>query len=156
MYRLLWVLAAGAGVGLSLRESPGIDRVGWLAGCWEARSGSRTIEEQWSAPRGGTMLGTSRTLRADTTVGWEMVLLRSDSSGLAYEAHPSGQAGATFRSIDVSDSLVVFANPHHDFPQKVIYRRRADSLLARIEGTVNGRTRAVDFPYARVACPGRG
>ena len=102
------------------------------------------------------MLGTSRTVRSDTTVGWEMVLLRADSAGLAYEAHPSGQSGATFRSTEVSDSLVVFANPQHDFPQKVSYRRRADSLLARIEGTVNGRARAVDFPYARVACPGRG
>jgi hypothetical protein len=29
-----------------------------------------------------------------------------------------------------------------------------DSLVARIEGTSNGRSRGVEFPYARVACPG--
>ena len=150
------VMVAGTGIGLAANSGASIDRVGWLAGCWEARSNGRLIEEQWSAPRGGTMLGTSRTLRGDATVAWEMVLLRSDSGGLAYEAHPSGQLGATFRSTEVSESLVVFANVREDFPQKVIYRRRADSLLARIEGTVNGRDRAVDFPYARVNCPGRG
>jgi hypothetical protein len=36
----------------------------------------------------------------------------------------------------------------------VIYRHgRADSLLARVEGTTHGKLRGVDFPYARVACP---
>ena len=146
---------AAAGIGLpALVGLAGIDRVGWLAGCWEARGATRTIEEQWSAPRGGTMIGTSRTLRGDSTVAYEMVLLRSDAAGLAYEAHPGGQPAATFRSTQVSDSLVVFANPGHDFPQRVIYRRRGDSLHARIEGTVNGRSRAADFPYVRVGCPG--
>ena len=149
-------LAAAAGLGLLAREGPTVDRVGWLAGCWEAKSPGRTIEEQWSSPRGGTMLGTSRTVSGDSTVSWEMVLVRADGEGLAYEAHPGGQPAATFRSTEVSDSHVVFANPRNEFPQKVSYRRRADSLFARIEGTVKGRSRGVDFPYARVGCPGRG
>ena len=33
------------------------------------------------------------------------------------------------------------------------HKRGADSLLARIEGDVNGQARAVDFPSARVRCP---
>jgi hypothetical protein len=33
----------------------GIERVAWLQGCWESVSGDRIIEEQWTAPRAGTM-----------------------------------------------------------------------------------------------------
>jgi hypothetical protein len=46
--------------------------------------------------------------------------------------------------------VVVFENLSHDFPQRVIYRRNADSsITARIEGTVNGEARGRDFPYRR-------
>jgi uncharacterized protein DUF6265 len=53
----------------------------------------------------------------------------------------------------VSDSAVTFENPSHDFPQRIIYRRRgADSLLARVEGMRGGQLRGSDYPYRRVAC----
>ncbi|HEU5171140.1 MAG TPA: aminotransferase class V-fold PLP-dependent enzyme [Gemmatimonadales bacterium] len=29
----------------------------WLTGCWEARSPLRSIEEHWTEPRGGSLLG---------------------------------------------------------------------------------------------------
>jgi hypothetical protein len=54
----------------------------------------------------------------------------------------------------VTDTTVVFENPQHDFPQRVGYERKGgDALLAWIEGTRNGQTRRVEFPYRRVACP---
>ena len=40
-----------------------IDRVAWLQGCWELSSGNRVVEEQWTRPRGGIMLGVGRTTR---------------------------------------------------------------------------------------------
>ena len=144
----LWALAtAGAAVGAG-----GIERVSWLAGCWEMSRGATTIQEQWMAPRGGSMLGMSRTIRRDSLVEFESVLLRERGDTLAYEARPSGQAGAVFLAEEVSDSHVVFANPQHDFPQRVSYRRRGDSLLARVEGVRNGQLRGFDFPYRRAPC----
>ena len=78
----------------------------------------------------------------------------AEQEGRDDHAEPSGQAPADFEASAVSDSLITFENPAHDFPQRVIYRRRgSDSLIARIEGTRNGRVRGVDFPYARAACP---
>jgi len=66
----------------------------------------------------------------------------------------SAVTDADFEAKTTSDTMVVFENPAHDFPQRIIYRRRGtDSLLARIEGTVNGQTRAIDFPSARTRCP---
>jgi hypothetical protein len=99
------------------------------------------------------MLGMGRTVRGDSLREYELVLVREEGGGLAYEAHPSGQPGATFRSTVVSDSEVVFRNPAHDYPQEVGYRRvGADSLLAWIDGTVGSRSRRVEFPYRRIGC----
>ncbi len=101
-------------------------------------------------PRDGTMLGMSRTTRRDSTIEFEFVRIEERDKRLHYVASPSGQAGATFSSIALTDSTVVFANPRHDFPQRVLYTLRGDSLLARIEGTRKGSVRGVDFPMQKV------
>jgi hypothetical protein len=100
------------------------------------------------------MLGVGRTLRGDSLVEYELVVVRERKGVLTYHAHPSGQAGAVFTARTVSDSMVVFENAAHDFPQRVGYRRvGTDSLLAWIEGSVRGTARRVEFPYARARCP---
>lgn len=106
------------------------------------------------APSGGVMLGMSRTVVSDATRAWEFVLLGPTQAGLAYQVNPSQQDAASFPATTVSDTLLVFENPAHDFPQRIIYRRRgADSVLARIEGQMDGQQRGMDFPYRRIACP---
>ncbi|HEX6644626.1 MAG TPA: DUF6265 family protein [Gemmatimonadales bacterium] len=127
----------------------------WMAGCWEFTRGETTVEEQWMAPRGGALIGMSRTVRGDRMVAFESVVIRADSAGrLAYHAFPSGQAPAVFPAVEVTDSTAVFENPTHDFPQRILYRRRGDTLSARVEGSRNGTLRGSDFPYQRTACPG--
>jgi hypothetical protein len=134
-------------------QAAGIDRLVWLHGCWQASSAQRTVEEQWMAPRGRSMLGMSRTVSNGALVEYELVVVREQGTGFAYEAHPSGQPSATFLSREVGESTIVFENAEHDFPQRVGYRRDgSDALLAWVEGTVNGKPRRIEFPYRRVAC----
>ena len=116
-----------------------LERIAWMQGCWRAESPARVIEETWMAPRGGTMIGVSRTVRGDSLAAYEMILLREKEGALAYIAHPSGQARNTFTAREASDSMVVFSDPTHDFPQQVGYRRvGADSLVAWIAGERGG------------------
>jgi hypothetical protein len=111
------------------------------------------MEEQWMAPRGDAMLGMSRAVRDGRLVGYELVLIREDTTGLAYEAHPSGQESARFPAILISDTALIFEDLEHDFPQRIGYDRvGADSLVGWIEGTRDGETRRIDFPYRRVRC----
>lgn len=106
------------------------------------------------APAGGAMLGVSRTIVRDTVREWEHLYLGPTPSGIAYVARPSRQAETNFPATLISDTLLVFENPAHDFPQRILYRRRgADSVIARIEGPRGGQMRGIDFPFARVACP---
>lgn len=106
-------------------------------------------------PRGAVMLGTSRTTRNDSVVEWEQIRIAREGDTIFFHAQPSGQPAASFRLTGMTATSVTFENPAHDFPQRIIYRSPGrDSLIARIEGTANGRARGVDFPYARVRCPG--
>ena len=139
------------------RQGTSLEQLAWFTGCWAYTSPRVVIEEHWMKPAGGSMLGMSRTLRrtpsGDSTIAWEFIRLYARGIDLVYAAQPHNQPSAEFVSEKVSDAEVVFANPAHDFPQRIIYRRvRNDSLRARVEGTQAGRTRGSDFPYARVAC----
>jgi len=132
-----------------------LDRLAFMAGCWERRSGARLVEEQWMHPRGRVMLGTGRTTRGDTVVEYEQLRIEARGDTVTYHAQPSGQPPAAFRLTSIGEGAVTFENPAHDFPQRITYRAVGrDSLVARVEGASAGRTRGIDFPYARAACPG--
>lgn len=148
------VLAGGTLSAQSSPETPLIERVRWLTGCWEGTlSGGRTYEEVWLPPRGKTMVGLSRTVRDDRTIGHEWLLIFEEEGRLVYYAHPSGQQPTRFTAVEITDSTAVFANPEHDFPQRIRYQLLGtDSLLARIEGERGGELRTVDFPMRRSAC----
>ena len=134
-------------------QTASIKDVAWLQGCWELRDGDRVVEERWMLPRAGSMLGVGRTTRGEKLIEHEFVVLTERDGRLAYEAHPSGQATATFMSRPMSGREVVFEDPTHDFPQRVGYRSTGPGqLLAWIEGTSGGRTRRIEFAYRLVNC----
>lgn len=151
--------AADAAVAAVPRAPVSLSSLTWLAGCWQRTAPDRVVEEQWMAPAGGLMLGMSRTIRtADGgLIEFEQVRIEARGDSAVYVAHPSRQAMATFAAVAYNDSLILFENKGHDFPQRIGYRKvGADSLEAWIEGPgKEGTTRKIDFPYRRVACPGR-
>jgi hypothetical protein len=148
------IMLAATFVGTTGAQSPpeSIDRLAWLSGCWAQTSADGLTEEHWMKPSGGTMLGMSRTIRGGRTTEFEFLQIKEISGKLAYVAKPSGQAEATFPLKSMTEAEIVFENPAHDFPQRVVYRKGADgSVTARIEGTMNGKARGVDFPFRRCA-----
>ena len=125
-----------------------------MAGCWRQETSSgTTIDEMWMAPAGGMMLGTSRTSGKERVVGYEFMRIQADASGVTFVASLPKQPDTAFRMISIDGREVVFENPQHDFPQRVIYRIAGDMLTGRIEGAQNGKARSVDYPMRRVACP---
>jgi hypothetical protein len=133
---------------------PGTDQLGWLAGCWAAAGGEPGSNEHWMAPAGGTMFGVSRSVRQGVTRAHEFMQIRDSPDGLVFIARPSGQAEGHFAVERLGERSVVFHNPAHDFPQRVIYESPDDDTLdARIEGVRNGQPRTVRFPMKRIACP---
>jgi len=99
------------------------------------------------------MLGLNYLEVGGETVAHEYLRIEVDEGLLVFTAIPSGQTETSFTQIELTDSLVVFANPEHDFPQRVRYQLQTDgSLLAQIEGDLDGQLRVVVFPFERVLC----
>ncbi|MFN7928186.1 MAG: DUF6265 family protein [Blastocatellia bacterium] len=141
-------------IAVSAQErQPTVQDLAWLTGCWEGATGKRQYDETWSKAAGGTMLGIGRTVVDGKTTEYEFMRIHQEADGLYFTAQPSGQAPGSFKLKSLHDKEVIFENLQHDFPQRVIYRLAADGTLqARIEGVMNGKARAVDFPFRRVAC----
>ena len=134
-------------------KSATVEELAWLAGCWASVGAEAGSGEQWMAPAGGTLLGVNRSVKGSKTVAHEFLQIRESTSGdLEYVANPSGQSEAIFSTVRLSENEVVFENPEHDFPQRIIYRLSGETLLGRIEGQQEGEPRAVDFPMKRVDC----
>jgi len=154
------VLTIGALEGVALSpapaaagSSPSVTQLAWMAGCFEMRSGNRLVEEHRMGVRAGSMLGMARTTNSKGLVEYELTLIAERAGKITFEARPSGQPVAVFTATTVGPDSVVFAAPEHDYPQIVGYRRSgSDSVVAWISGMSGGKSRRIEFPYARTSC----
>lgn len=108
------------------------------------------------APRGGLMLGLGRSVREGRPAFWEQLRIEAVDGVLTYVATPKGQATTAFALAELGPHTVTFANPEHDFPQRITYRREGEVLTATIEGVRQGEPASASFTFERAAdWPGR-
>jgi hypothetical protein len=152
----LWLFLALAAVA-SGASAQGMQshKLGWMQGCWAMVNQERAVEEQWMAPRGKTMIGSSRTVQGTDLVTYEFMMIREQGGTLSFEVRPSGKPPVVYNAASITDSSVVFENAKREFPQKIGYRRSGDNAMyAWIEGSRDGEMRRAEFPYHQVVCAG--
>jgi hypothetical protein len=115
-----------------------IGDLAWLAGAWVGTRGKSSIEERWSPPSGGAMLGTSRTVARDRMVAFEFLRVVERDGGLVYVAQPGGAPPTEFRLTERTGARAVFENPRHDSPQRIMYELSAEGRLSASIGFANG------------------
>ena len=119
----------------------------WIAGCWVTPDSS--AQEVWVVENERSLAGFAVTI-TDSKIGFYelMSIRRSEGESWTFTAHPSGQSSASFVAVEIDDSSVVFANPQHDYPQEIRYKREGDRLYATISliGGVNPSS------FDKVAC----
>jgi hypothetical protein len=112
----------------------------WMAGSWGGTVNGVDQEEHWTAPKGNSMIGIHRDVAKGRTVEFEFLRIEQQGDRLVYLSMPNGKSPATpFPVKEMSGTRVVFENPAHDFPQRIIYWKDGNDLRARIEGTMNGK-----------------
>ena len=110
----------------------------WLAGAWVGTRGKSSIEERWSPPGGGAMLGVSRTVRGDKMTAFEFLRIVERDGGLVYKAQPGGKPPTEFVLTELSGTRAVFENPRHDSPQRIVYELSAEGHLSASIGYAKG------------------
>jgi hypothetical protein len=151
--RFMKVLALAAVLSATsvIAQTNGIQQLSWMAGTWVQTKDADTVQESWLGPQGNTMVAVNLTQSARRGTSFEFLRIVETPNGLSYMASPNGRSPATeFKLKEMGDKRVVFENPTHDFPQRVIYWREADGgMKARIEGTVQGKERGLEWRFER-------
>ena len=135
-----------------------VSDLSWITGCWAFERDGKRYEEVWLRPLADGAPGMARTTTQDgKTLSSEFTRLTINAGGeIHYVANPSGQKEAAFLLVKLVGTKAEFANPAHDFPQRIVYKYSPpDRLDARIEGKVDGQAMSEDYPFRRSACPGR-
>lgn len=120
-----------------------LEQLQWIAGKWEGNDADDAFTEWWSINQDGSYSGKAVTTEGEDTLFREfLTILREDTTiyyvpEVAHNSYP-----VKFELINISGTSAIFENQSHDFPQRISYNFIApDSLVASIEGEVNGEYR---------------
>lgn len=135
--------------------SASVDQFDWLSGQWCGRMGDARIEEMWTTPAGGSLLGVGRTLGDAGMQSFEYMRIELREGKPHFVAQPGGAPPTAF-AIGAQDAQsVTFHNPGHDFPQTVRYWREGAELRAEISGPDGqGGEQKIGFAYQRCGAAG--
>jgi Domain of unknown function (DUF6265) len=134
----------------TIAQNGGIDKLSWMSGTWTQNKGDDSVQESWLGPRGKLMIGSNLTQSAKRGSSFEFLRIAENPEGLSYYASPSGKTPAEFKLKEMSEKKVIFENLTHDFPHRIIYWLEADGALkARIEGTINGKERGMEWRFEK-------
>lgn len=75
------------------------------------------------------MIGMGREVKNDKLLFHEYLRLEERTDGIYYVAQPFGKAPTDFRLTKSDDSIAVFENPQHDFPNCIKYKRQKDGSI---------------------------
>lgn len=124
----------------------------WLAGTWMMEDGASWADEVWTDPRGGIMLGLARTGFGPQLQNWEVTQIRRKPDGsISFFAQPGGKPASEFPMVLVSEEAIEFANPAHDYPQRIRYWRQGKLLMAEVS-KIDG-SQALRWNYRPVVPP---
>jgi hypothetical protein len=127
----------------------------WMAGHWAGTAGPLRMDEIWTAPDGGALVGLHKDVSVapgpPRMVSFEFLRIETAGDSLVYVAQPGGRPPTRFPLAEIGNRRAVFANPAHDFPQRILYwLDDAGALHARVEGPQGGKTVGEEWTWIKV------
>jgi hypothetical protein len=130
------------------------DLPSWMTGCWAGQRGGERFYERWIAADATTLLSVAHTTKGGRMTAFEFLRVTVKDGKVVYIAQPGGGPPTEFTATSVTADRIVFENPTHDFPKRVIYRRKdANALTASIDGGSDAANRVV-YEMTRQGCEG--
>lgn len=132
-----------------------LSQLSWMDGGWKMNMPDGTLNERWRTMSDTEMVGSSELVseKGDTMFSEKIRIVLRDNS-LWYIPVVSNQNDGKevlFKEKSVSPTEIIFENPAHDYPQRIIYNKKsATEMHARIEGNVSGLAKGEDFNYNRL------
>lgn len=128
-----------------------IDELSKLTGSWLCQKGKTETEEIWLPPKGNMLLGVNRTVTNSGKAFFEFLRIFHSDDKIFYAASPNGRPAILFELISCEENKLLFENPEHDFPQRIIYYFQTEKeMTARIEGEVDGKLQFGEWKFSKV------
>lgn len=126
-----------------------------LVGCFRGlREDGAVLTERYWATAAGAFEGEFTEVNHDGTPAFrETLRIAPDGAGWRYHPAPDGVAAAvSFALVEHSKNALRFANPRHDFPQSIAYRRVGATLETRVDGIEGGVAKSDAYSTQATAC----
>ena len=129
-------------------EHPSLDALAWMAGSWQGTGLGGTVEEHWSRPAGGTLIGMFRLSQPDATSFTQFLLIETEKDGrvmlrfkhfnAGYEAWEK-EAPLTFVLTQAKDGIAVFESPDpKQTPVRLSYSSRGENAMCAVIDSPEG------------------
>lgn len=119
-------------------ECSSLSVANWLLGDWEDRRQDRVISESWQRISDRTFEGKGKTysIARELVVNDEVLRIVSMQDDVFFIAKVrNNEFPVAFKLTSCADRRLIFENPDHDFPNKIIYRReQEDEIKVRVSG----------------------
>lgn len=130
-----------------------LQRTAWILGEWDSSSDQGVFSENWTKQSDSVMEARSSFIKDADTLFTETIQMVQRGQDVFYIAATPAQnegKGIAFKLVSSSDTQLVFENPEHDFPQRIVYKRiGTDSLVAEVSGPRQGQTHTEVFAMKR-------
>lgn len=132
-------------------EKPSISDFAWLQGKWVGTTDGTDFFEVWQPASGKLMTGKGIGVSDADTLFSEKIQIEQRADELFYTASVSENAGPVdFKFTGYMDDSIIFENPQHDFPQRVIYYRLPnDKLYVCIDGKDKNAYSKIEFSFQK-------
>ncbi|MFE3869330.1 DUF6265 family protein [Flavobacterium sp. LS2P90] len=135
-------------------EKDKIKAARWILGNWGNKSADGKLSETWKKVNDSTFQAQSYFIKEKDTLHFESITIQQKGEELSYSATVKGQNSdkpVTFKLTNSTEKQLVFENPKHDYPKKIIYTQiNKDGLVAEISGTLEGKPSSEKFSMKKI------
>ncbi len=131
-----------------------IEKMNWLIGYWELKLNEGLLIESWTKANDSVFIGKSYFIKGSDTIHSEKIQLTQLKDDLFYSPTVVGQnndKAVDFKLTSKNETLFVFENPAHDYPQKISYNiENTTSFTATISGKMQGKLNEEKFTMKKL------
>lgn len=130
-------------------------KANWMLGDWQLEDSLGVLTESWTQIDDSTYNGSTLYVKnKKDTIHFETMELMQNEDLLIYTSTVKGENGnqpVSYRLIEDNDSLLVFENKKHDYPQKISYSKENDSTIkAVIQGSQNKKPKTDTYLFKKL------
>ena len=125
----------------------------WILGSWEQKTDKGIMTETWERKNDSLFVGSCYFINESDTLHTETIVLEQRADSITYSAKVIGQnneKAISFTLTTANTNSLVFENPTHDYPQKIVYKKnKTNGLLVTVSGMLQGKKRVEKYQMTK-------